>query len=239
MNNTTSRSPTSWDEDFSRQYDQWSAHMSEDIAFYVELACQAPAAPAHLGRPPSYLRTGRRVAAAQRTVRLERVRLRPPGSRCGLMALIRTSLSRILFVTRSVRTGSILPLIREGLAPCGGPPRMNGSGSSTLRAFRWRRCTAALPANLLGMTARSMCSLQSQPHEPQPEGDLRGRHNQRLNAAFLGIAAHSQSFRATPGVPVLACLRADVSVAFSKGPLGSLERLNSAVRHRQTNVELK
>ena len=28
----------SWDEAFSRRYDQWSAHMTEDIAFYVALA---------------------------------------------------------------------------------------------------------------------------------------------------------------------------------------------------------
>ena len=35
----------SWDEAFSRRYDQWSAHMTEDIAFYVALfgavACYA------------------------------------------------------------------------------------------------------------------------------------------------------------------------------------------------------
>ncbi len=38
MNNKTSRSPTSWDEAFSQQYDEWAAHMTEDVAFYVELA---------------------------------------------------------------------------------------------------------------------------------------------------------------------------------------------------------
>jgi SAM-dependent methyltransferase len=31
----------SWDEGFSRRYEEWSAHMTADIAFYVELACQA------------------------------------------------------------------------------------------------------------------------------------------------------------------------------------------------------
>jgi SAM-dependent methyltransferase len=31
----------SWDESFSRNYDAWSAHMTADIAFYVELARQA------------------------------------------------------------------------------------------------------------------------------------------------------------------------------------------------------
>jgi ubiquinone/menaquinone biosynthesis C-methylase UbiE len=30
-----------WDEAFSRRYDEWSAHMTADIAFYVELARQA------------------------------------------------------------------------------------------------------------------------------------------------------------------------------------------------------
>lgn len=31
----------SWDEALSLHYDEWSAHMTADIAFYVELACQA------------------------------------------------------------------------------------------------------------------------------------------------------------------------------------------------------
>ncbi len=33
--------PMSWDEAFSRRYDEWSADMTADIAFYVELARQA------------------------------------------------------------------------------------------------------------------------------------------------------------------------------------------------------
>jgi hypothetical protein len=28
----------SWDEAFARRYDEWSAHMTDDVAFYVELA---------------------------------------------------------------------------------------------------------------------------------------------------------------------------------------------------------
>jgi SAM-dependent methyltransferase len=31
----------SWDEGFARRYEEWSAHMTADIAFYVELARQA------------------------------------------------------------------------------------------------------------------------------------------------------------------------------------------------------
>jgi trans-aconitate methyltransferase len=31
----------SWDEGFSRRYEEWSAHMTADIAFYVELARKA------------------------------------------------------------------------------------------------------------------------------------------------------------------------------------------------------
>jgi YD repeat-containing protein len=31
----------SWDEPFSRRYEEWSAHMTEDVAFYVALARQA------------------------------------------------------------------------------------------------------------------------------------------------------------------------------------------------------
>jgi SAM-dependent methyltransferase len=31
----------SWDEQFSRRYEEWSAHMTEDVAFYVGLAREA------------------------------------------------------------------------------------------------------------------------------------------------------------------------------------------------------
>jgi ubiquinone/menaquinone biosynthesis C-methylase UbiE len=31
----------SWDEAFARRYDEWSAHMTEDVAFYVDLAREA------------------------------------------------------------------------------------------------------------------------------------------------------------------------------------------------------
>jgi ubiquinone/menaquinone biosynthesis C-methylase UbiE len=31
----------SWDESFAHRYEEWSAHMTADIAFYVELARQA------------------------------------------------------------------------------------------------------------------------------------------------------------------------------------------------------
>ena len=41
MNSRTSRSWTSWDEAFARFYDEWAAHMTEDIVFYVDLACKA------------------------------------------------------------------------------------------------------------------------------------------------------------------------------------------------------
>jgi hypothetical protein len=30
--------PVSWDERFAYRYDEWAAHMTEDIAFYVGLA---------------------------------------------------------------------------------------------------------------------------------------------------------------------------------------------------------
>jgi ubiquinone/menaquinone biosynthesis C-methylase UbiE len=30
--------PTSWDEGFAHRYDEWSAHMTDDVSFYVELA---------------------------------------------------------------------------------------------------------------------------------------------------------------------------------------------------------
>jgi len=41
MNNKTNRPPATWHESFSRFYDEWSAHMTEDVAFYVELARKA------------------------------------------------------------------------------------------------------------------------------------------------------------------------------------------------------
>src|SRR5262245_47930275 len=31
----------SWDEAFSARYDEWAAHMTEDVAFYVDLAREA------------------------------------------------------------------------------------------------------------------------------------------------------------------------------------------------------
>ena len=31
----------SWDEGFAQRYDEWAAHMTDDIAFYVGLARQA------------------------------------------------------------------------------------------------------------------------------------------------------------------------------------------------------
>jgi ubiquinone/menaquinone biosynthesis C-methylase UbiE len=31
----------SWNEAFARRYDEWSVHMTEDIAFYVDLAREA------------------------------------------------------------------------------------------------------------------------------------------------------------------------------------------------------
>ena len=33
--------PPSWDEAFSERYEQWSAAMTADIAFYIELAREA------------------------------------------------------------------------------------------------------------------------------------------------------------------------------------------------------
>jgi SAM-dependent methyltransferase len=57
----------SWDEQFSRRYDEWSAHMTEDVAFYVGLAREAEGPLVELavgnGRVaiPVALATGRRV----------------------------------------------------------------------------------------------------------------------------------------------------------------------------------
>ena len=39
----------SWDEAFANHYDEWSVHMTEDVAFYVGLACQAEGPLVELG----------------------------------------------------------------------------------------------------------------------------------------------------------------------------------------------
>ena len=38
MNNQVNRSPISWDESFAHRYEKWSAHMTADVAFNVEIA---------------------------------------------------------------------------------------------------------------------------------------------------------------------------------------------------------
>ena len=90
--------PVSWDEAFADGYGEWLAHITADVAFYVELARRAdgllvelaigngrvaiPVAQATgLGRPAPHLRARRRLAPARRAVRLERLCLRPPGRR--------------------------------------------------------------------------------------------------------------------------------------------------------------
>ncbi len=57
----------SWDEAFARRYDEWAEHMTEDVAFYVELAREAvgPLVELAIGNGrvaiPVALATGRRV----------------------------------------------------------------------------------------------------------------------------------------------------------------------------------
>src|SRR5579872_5749362 len=57
----------SWDEAFGQRYEEWSAHMTADVAFYVELALEAngPLVELAIGNGrvaiPFALATGRRV----------------------------------------------------------------------------------------------------------------------------------------------------------------------------------
>ena len=57
----------SWDEAFADGYEQWSAHMTQDVAFYVQLACEADGPLVELGvgngrvAIPVARATGRRV----------------------------------------------------------------------------------------------------------------------------------------------------------------------------------
>jgi hypothetical protein len=69
------RTPISWDEQFAERYQEWSARMTADIGFYVELARQAD-------RPLVELAIGNGrvaipVAQAGRPFRLERLCVRP------------------------------------------------------------------------------------------------------------------------------------------------------------------
>ncbi len=67
MNNQPNRSPISWDEAFAHRYVEWSAHMTADVAFYVEIARRTDGALVELavgnGRVaiPVAQATGRRV----------------------------------------------------------------------------------------------------------------------------------------------------------------------------------
>lgn len=40
---------TSWSEEFAVRYDEWSAHVTEDVTFYVTLACEAEGPLVELG----------------------------------------------------------------------------------------------------------------------------------------------------------------------------------------------
>ena len=44
VDSQTNRSPITWDEAFAQFYDEWSADMTEDVAFYVKLAREAEGA---------------------------------------------------------------------------------------------------------------------------------------------------------------------------------------------------
>jgi ubiquinone/menaquinone biosynthesis C-methylase UbiE len=73
----------SWDEAFSKQYDDWSAHMTADVAFYVELAreAQGPLVELAVGNGrvaiPVALATGRTVVGIDSSpLMLEQARTR-------------------------------------------------------------------------------------------------------------------------------------------------------------------
>ena len=98
---------------------------------------RAPA-PADLGRPAPHLRARRRLAAAGRTVRLERLRLRPPdrGARSTAQHQDEPVPHTIRYAVGDNRIDIILD---DGArAPCGGPRRTSGSGSSMSPASSWR-----------------------------------------------------------------------------------------------------
>ena len=54
----------SWDEAFAESYDVWSAHMTADIAFYVELARKADGPLVELAIGNGRVATVRRIRAA-------------------------------------------------------------------------------------------------------------------------------------------------------------------------------
>jgi ubiquinone/menaquinone biosynthesis C-methylase UbiE len=76
-----------WDESFSRRYDEWAAHMTADVAFYVELAQKADGPIVELavgnGRVaiPVAKATGRRVIGIDSSpAMLEQARSRAAGA---------------------------------------------------------------------------------------------------------------------------------------------------------------
>ena len=60
----TEKRPVSWDEEFAEHYEEWSANMTEDVAFYTELAAEAEQQP-----PPVVVETAP-PAASENDVRL-------------------------------------------------------------------------------------------------------------------------------------------------------------------------
>ena len=116
---------TSWDEAFANRYDEWSAHMTADIAFYVALARKADGPLVELaignGRVaiPVAQATGRRVIGIDSSpAMLEQARRRAADSPGTLLpsttgwlrvstGFIRRSRCRTAFAMRWVTTGSI------------------------------------------------------------------------------------------------------------------------------------
>src|SRR5215831_19111501 len=150
----------SWDEAFADRYEEWSAEMTADIAFYVELARRANGPLVELavgnGRVaiPVAQATGQQVIGIDSSpAMLAQARARaavagvPLDLRQGDMRdLALDELAGLIYCpyrtptgTRWATTGSTSPWTAARGARCGGRPRTSGSGSSMSLAWSWRR----------------------------------------------------------------------------------------------------
>src|SRR5207253_1620008 len=144
----------SWDEAFADHYEEWSASMTADVAFYVELAREANGPLVELAIGNGRVAIPVAQATGQRVVGID--------SSPAMLAQARARAAKA-GVQLDLREGDMRDLALEepaalGGARCGRQPRTSGSGCSTSPVSRWRRSTAASPTSRLPTTARNTCS---------------------------------------------------------------------------------
>jgi SAM-dependent methyltransferase len=152
----------SWDETFSRRYDEWSSHMTEDIAFYTELAREADGPLVELavgnGRVaiPVARATGRAVIGIDSSpAMLEQARKRAADA--GVVLDLHEADMRA-FSLAGQSGADLLSVPPAAPARSGGRRRTNGSGSSMSLVSSWRLSSLPSIDSRLGMTVANTCS---------------------------------------------------------------------------------